>query len=143
MSYKHIRLTVFSSVLTSFSNVVLPLSADSGAPCGLSLLCWPRQVHFCALHLPVHHASRGASACQCPIQDGLDWAVWQIGYVWNPWLKQSSPHPHNNQLDWYSSTHSYYILNPLHIQLTPLSLSASVQPLTLTSTLKSWTWLTF
>lgn len=56
--------------------------ADSSTSCGLALLRRPSQVHLCAVHLPVHHAARGAPPCQHPLQDGPDWAVWKIGCVW-------------------------------------------------------------
>uniref|UniRef100_A0A8C5UCR9 GPN-loop GTPase 2 n=1 Tax=Malurus cyaneus samueli TaxID=2593467 RepID=A0A8C5UCR9_9PASS len=46
---------------------------------GFPLLHRPWQVHLSALHLPVHHAARGAAPHQRPVQDGPDRAVRQAG----------------------------------------------------------------
>lgn len=54
-----------------------PSVADICAPCGLTLLRGPGQVHLCAVHLIVHYAARGASSRQHPVQDGPDRAVRQ------------------------------------------------------------------
>uniref|UniRef100_A0A2K6F6V5 GPN-loop GTPase 2 n=1 Tax=Propithecus coquereli TaxID=379532 RepID=A0A2K6F6V5_PROCO len=46
------------------------VSSDCCPPCGFSLLHRPSQVHFSTVHLPGHHAARGAATCQPPLQDG-------------------------------------------------------------------------
>lgn len=67
-----------STECEDFCHLCLHTSAVGCSPGGLALLRRPSQVHLGAVHLPVHHAARGAPPRQRPLQDGLDRAVWKI-----------------------------------------------------------------